>query len=246
MNKFILRMGVKKTVFIITVVSVLVSIVVSIFVAMLVPSISIKMTMLMSILAPLLIAPLVSYPFVKLVFQLNALENEMRALATFDSLTKLLNRRAFLERAEYAYTIAKREKQNFCILAADMDLFKLINDQYGHATGDQVLTLFGKIVKKVSRESDIAGRIGGEEFSFFLPNTTIDEAENFANRLHHAVKETSIDYRGIPIHFTISVGLAAFTGGNLSRFDALLHFADTALYEAKKKGRNQTVKVVGL
>lgn len=246
MNQCILRMGVRNTVMIITVLSVLVSLAIAFLMVMLIPSISIKMTLLMSILAPLIIAPLVSYPFINLVFQLNRLESEMRALATYDSLTKLLNRRAFLERAEYAYTIAKREKQNFCVLVADMDLFKLINDQYGHATGDQVLTLFGQIVKKVSRESDIAGRIGGEEFAFFLPNTTLDAAENFANRLHSAVRDTSVDFKGLPIHFTVSVGLASFTGENMSQFDALLHFADRALYEAKTNGRNQTVKVIGL
>jgi len=243
---FILKVGMKKTVLLVTVFSVLVSIALSFLVATLIPSISVKVSLIMSVIVPLIIAPLVSFPFVKLLFQLNALEVEMRALATYDALTKLLNRRAFLERADFAYNIAKREKQPFCILAVDLDFFKSINDQYGHATGDEVLAQFGLITNQISRESDICGRTGGEEFSFFLANTTIDEAENFTNRLHTAIRSASVNYKGLPIHFTVSIGLAAFTGYNISQLDALLQFADAALYEAKKNGRNQTVKSVGL
>lgn len=113
----------KKTVLLVTVFSVLVSIALSFLVATLIPSISVKVSLIMSVIVPLIIAPLVSFPFVNLLFQLNALEVEMRALATYDALTKLLNRRAFLERADFAYNIAKREKQPFCILAVDLDFF---------------------------------------------------------------------------------------------------------------------------
>ncbi|MGB2831766.1 MAG: GGDEF domain-containing protein [Methylotenera sp.] len=231
---------------IITGVSVLISMAIAAVVGSLLPTFSMKPSLLTSAIIPLVIAPLVSLPFVKMLFQLNFLEMEMRELATYDALTKLLNRRAFLERAEFAYNVAKREKQNFCILAVDLDLFKLINDQYGHATGDEVLALFGQITQQTSRESDIFGRVGGEEFSFFLPNTTIDEAENFVNRLHTAIRQASVNYKGMPIHFTVSIGLVAFTGMNISKFDSLLQFADAALYEAKKQGRNRTVKAIGL
>lgn len=202
--------------------------------------------MVMAFLTPLIVTPLIGVPFTSLVFQLHALETKMRELATFDELTNLHNRRAFLEKAEFALQLAKRENQHFCVLMTDLDLFKLVNDQYGHATGDAVLALFGQLTKQISRASDVSGRTGGEEFSFFLPNTSAEEGEVFANRLHTAVREASVDYKGLTIHFTVSIGLAAFTGKNLSRLDGLLQLADQAMYEAKKLGRNQTVKVVGL
>jgi diguanylate cyclase (GGDEF)-like protein len=246
MKQLILKLGARKTVFIITVLSVLVSMLIAATIAAVLPHASMKPSLLVSAMTPLVIAPLLSWPFVRLLFQLNRLEVEMRALATYDSLTKLLNRRVFLERAEYAFSIAKREKQGFCILAADLDLFKLINDQYGHATGDNVLALFGQVVRNVSRDSDISGRVGGEEFTFFLPNTTADEAMFFAERLHEAIRNASVSYKGTLVKFTVSIGLASFSGNNTSSLDSLLNFADTALYEAKRNGRNQTVKITGL
>lgn len=248
MEKFkqlVLRSGQLKTVVILTAVSVIFSAFISYIVSLLYPSINATLSITMAILTPLIIAPLVSIPFTKLLFQLHALEIKMRELATFDELTNLHNRRAFLEKAEFAYHVVKRENQNFCMLMVDLDLFKLVNDQYGHATGDAVLALFGQLTKEVSRVSDVAGRTGGEEFCFFLPNTSLEEGEIFANRLHTAVRQASVDYKGLTIHFTVSIGLAAFTGKNLSSLDSLLQLADQAMYEAKRLGRNQTVKVIG-
>jgi diguanylate cyclase (GGDEF)-like protein len=200
----------------------------------------------MTFIAPLIIAPLVSAPMVKLLFQINALESKMRDLATYDSLTKVLNRRAFLEWAEYAYQLAKREQQQFAILLVDVDFFKCINDEYGHATGDQVLALFGQAAQQISRVSDVVGRIGGEEFAFFLPNTNLAQAEVFSTRLHEAVGKISLDYQGLTIRFSVSVGVAAFSGKSMSNLDALIQLADEAMYRAKKLGRNQTAKVEGL
>lgn len=251
MKRLVLKWGTKKTVFVITVSSIFISVIVAFLAIWGLQQLEIKLptvlaTMLIAIVVPLLVAPIVSTPLVGLIFQISQLETEMRVLATYDGLTKLLNRRVFLERAEYAFNIAKREKQNFSILVVDLDFFKRINDQYGHAVGDVVLATFGHLVRKISRDSDIAGRVGGEEFTFFLPNTTAAEAEYFAERLHAAVKESSVNHEGTQICYTVSVGLASFTGNNTSSLDSLLQFTDSALYEAKKSGRNQTSKLIGL
>ncbi|MGB4810894.1 MAG: GGDEF domain-containing protein [Methylophilaceae bacterium] len=242
MKQFVLKIGSFKTIILITLFSILVSVTVVFLLSWLFPSLK---PSIVAALVAAIIALLVAVPMVNLLFQVSALEKEMRALATYDELTKLLNRRSFLERAEYACHLARREKQNFAILIADLDWFKLINDQYGHAAGDEVLALLGQVISQISRASDIAGRIGGEEFAFFLPNTNLEAADNFANRLHHAISEVSVDYKGVPIHFTISIGLAEFTGQNPSQLVALMQLADEALYEAKRAGRNQTVKVLG-
>ena len=249
MEKFkqlVLRLGQFKTVVILTAVSVIFSAFISYIVSLLYPSVNMSMSITMAILTPLIIAPLVSIPFTKVLFQIHALEIKMRELATIDALTSLHNRRAFIEKAEFALHLAKREKQSFCVMMFDLDLFKLVNDQYGHATGDAVLALFGQLSKQILRASDVSGRIGGEEFCFFLPNTTMEGGEVLANRLHTAVRQASVDYKGMPIHFTVSIGLAAFTSSNLCQLDGLLQLADQALYEAKKLGRNQTAKILGL
>jgi diguanylate cyclase (GGDEF)-like protein len=251
MKRLVLKWGARNTVILITVFSVLISMAVTLILVVTlnhlrVASLSIMTQILVAIIVPLFAAPIISWPFVGVLFQINQLEAEMRVLATYDSLTKLLNRRVFLERAEYAHNIAKREKQDFSILAVDLDFFKRVNDQYGHTAGDNVLATFGQLVRNISRESDIAGRVGGEEFTFFLPNTTSSEAEFFADRIHAAVKETTVNHLGTSIRFTVSIGLASFTGNNSSSLDALLQFADSALYEAKKNGRNQTIKLIGL
>lgn len=251
MKRLVLKWGTNKTVFILTVSSILISGIVAFCATWALNQLDIALSalfvvMVVAFVVPLIVAPIVSWPLVGLIFEISQLETEMRVLATYDALTKLLNRRVFLERAEYAFNIAKREKQNFSILVVDLDFFKRINDRYGHAVGDLVLAAFGQLVRKISRDSDIAGRVGGEEFTFFLPNTTAVEAEYFAERLHAAVKETSVNHQGAQIYFTVSAGLASFTGNNTSSLDSLLQFTDSALYEAKKNGRNQTSKLIGL
>ncbi len=251
MKRLVLKLGAKNTVIVVTVSSILFSVMLTLIAVWGLHHYDIHLPFVVvaaviAVVIPMLIVPIVSGPLVGLIFQISQLETEMRVLATYDGLTKLLNRRVFLGRAEYAFSIAKREKQSFSILAVDLDFFKRVNDQYGHTAGDAVLAAFGNLVRKISRDSDIAGRVGGEEFTFFLPNTTASEAAFFAERLHAAVKETVVHHMGVPIRFTVSVGLAAFTGNNTSSLDSLLQFADSALYEAKNNGRNRTVQMIGL
>jgi diguanylate cyclase (GGDEF)-like protein len=189
--------------------------------------------------APLIFAPVISWFTIGLIFEIHELEEEMRLLATYDSLTGLLSRRAFMEQSNYICHFAERQGLEFTILVIDLDHFKKINDQYGHETGDKVLESFGKIMRLKSRESDLAGRIGGEEFAFFLPATTADKACNFAERLQKAIREDIIKKNNVHIRYTASIGLAYFS--QTMNIEMAISQADKALYRAKRNGRNQTV-----
>ncbi|MBT3320664.1 MAG: GGDEF domain-containing protein [Anaerolineae bacterium] len=189
---------------------------------------------------PLIAAPIIGWVLIDLLFKIHQLEEEMRELATYDALTGLLRRRAFTERAELLYKIAKREKLVFSIVMVDFDHFKKINDQYGHDAGDKVLAAFGKTVLKIMRESDLACRFGGEEFAFFLSNTAQTQALKFSERLHIAIRESSINYEGASIQYTVSMGIASYPKARIKNVQGFLKVADKGLYIAKENGRNQT------
>ena len=125
-------------------------------------------------------------------------------------------------------------------IMADIDLFKSINDRYGHPAGDAVLKLFADVVNSVARRSDIMGRLGGEEFAIVLPSTNTSEALEFSERLHHAINQAVLKYNGSAIRYTASIGLSEFDTDSADGIDDLLARADLALYQAKQSGRNQT------
>lgn len=120
-----------------------------------------------------------------------------------------------------------------------MDYFKEINDQFGHATGDKVLASVGNLIRKKLRSSDLACRLGGDEFIFFLPKTSSEQAWKFSERMHKALKEIE-KYSDIPIQCTASMGLASYPEIETRDIEELYKAADKALYRAKENGRNQT------
>ncbi|EDZ62611.1 sensory box/GGDEF domain protein [Sulfurimonas gotlandica GD1] len=167
------------------------------------------------------------------------LQEQLETQATTDYLTELHNRRYFTSRLEEEVARIKRDKKvTSSLLMFDLDKFKLINDTLGHLMGDVVLKIFADILKKNLRKSDIAGRIGGEEFAMILPSTNIREAKVLANRIREEVsnKKTIID--GNSINFTVSIGLTAIASDDANS-DSAFARADTALYMAKGKGRNR-------
>ena len=172
--------------------------------------------------------------------ELDQLEVEMRKTATFDLLTGLLSRHAFMEQGNYAFHLAKRESFGLAVLMVDLDHFNSINDEFGHASGDRVLEAFGKIVVQIARRSDLAGRLGGEEFAFLLPNTSAKQAWDISERLHETIKKTVIVYDGSAICFTVSIGIAATPKDRVENIEKLLSMADKAMYQAKENGRNQS------
>lgn len=159
-------------------------------------------------------------------------------LARFDVLTGVLSRRALLEVLDAEVARAKRYGSSLACLMLDLDHFKKFNDAYGHQYGDKVLHRIAGVLFEHCRTNDHLGRYGGEEFLIILPETRIDGATTFAERVRSAVANTSLDQNEERI--TISIGVAEWRGPDDSA-NRLIAQADRALLEAKKAGRNCVV-----
>ena len=166
-------------------------------------------------------------------------EAELREIASLDFLTETCNRRHFLELAEKEFARSSRYNYSVSLLMIDIDFFKKINDTYGHHTGDIVLKKFSFLCREIIRESDIFGRIGGEEFSILLPETDLKDGMIFAERLRKAVEDTEWDIEKIKISFTISIGVSECTENPECTVEEVIKKADSALYRAKENGRNK-------
>ena len=188
MKKTIFKLGRAKAIIVITSICILISLatttIIVLFLQMNDFNVNLATALYIAAFVPLIATPIISWVLIDLLFKIHQLEEEMRELATHDTLTGLLCRRAFTEKAELLYKIAKRGNLVFSIVMVDFDHFKKINDQYGHDAGDKVLAAFGKTVLKIMRESDLACRFGGEEFAFFLSNIDQAQALAFSERLH--------------------------------------------------------------
>jgi diguanylate cyclase (GGDEF)-like protein len=158
-------------------------------------------------------------------------------LSRHDSLTNILNRRAFLELFHIEQTRQRRHKHALSVLLLDIDFFKSINDTFGHAAGDAVLIQLCETVQQLLRRSDAFGRIGGEEFAILLPQTAADSAFILAERIRESVAEkVGHGYRLV----TLSIGVACLASGEETPQE-IMRRADQALYEAKENGRNCSV-----
>ncbi|OGW33108.1 MAG: hypothetical protein A2X58_13345 [Nitrospirae bacterium GWC2_56_14] len=156
----------------------------------------------------------------------------------FDPLTKLLNRRAFKKILEYEFNMLQRNKRHCTVAMVDIDLFKNINDTYGHASGDAVLKGLADLFLKQLRRYDTVGRFGGEEFIFCLPNTALSSARNVMERLRKKVENMRMrSIEGEMLHMTISIGIAELKLKDT--IDGTLRHVDKALYNAKESGRNR-------
>jgi diguanylate cyclase (GGDEF)-like protein len=163
------------------------------------------------------------------------IHREFEYIASHDSLTGTLTRRALLQAAEHEMQRWQRYGQGFSLLLLDIDHFKRINDQHGHLTGDRVLVAFAGVVQHLLRSSDRLGRYGGEEFMVLLPATDAATALAVAERMRAAVAE----HPGPP-GCTTSIGVTCVQARD-SNFEALIARADAALYQAKGEGRNRVV-----
>ncbi len=158
-------------------------------------------------------------------------------LASFDDLTKLLNRRAFLSAAARRLEIAVNYGDPACLLMLDIDHFKQVNDRFGHAVGDQVLRSFADGLKACVRQEDLTGRIGGEEFCVFLPGCDVEAARRIAEDIRRETKERLTAVAGFPVKGTVSIGIGQYSAA-LSTVELLCVAADGALYDAKASGRD--------
>ncbi|GEM_PF-3903704 len=164
-----------------------------------------------------------------------ALESTWRA--TVDALTGVLNRGAFVERAEELYEDAARENRPLTVFVADLDNFKAINDTWGHGVGDEILKQVAQVCNDAVRLNDVFGRHGGEEFVGILPDTREEEGRGVAERLREAVEDVVVLDGDDEINVTISLGVAGRRPADES-FDDVFDRADRALYAAKDAGRN--------
>jgi len=163
------------------------------------------------------------------------LAKEAQELANTDPLTNLPNRRCTFGRLESMVEVAQQHGSPLTAIMLDIDHFKRVNDTHGHQTGDEVIVQVAELARRQARQSDVVGRIGGEEFVWLLPRIDGDAARALAERLRGSV-ERGIEGSSLP-HVTISIGLAEFQSGDDG--DGLLARADAALYKAKESGRNQ-------
>lgn len=174
------------------------------------------------------------------ISQRKKLEEELFEQANTDALTGVNNRRCFLEQAEQELRRAQRFKRAVSVMMIDIDYFKPINDRFGHAAGDAVLQGVVKAALESLRQSDVMGRLGGEEFAVLLPETNLEAALDVANRLRAHIAERPVVTVDAAVPCTVSVGVAELAPHDTT-IDALLHRADTALYRAKEQGRNRVV-----
>ena len=165
------------------------------------------------------------------------LENELKQMASTDSLTGVSNRRHLFELADREHYRARRYGYGLCAVMIDIDRFKALNDSYGHDVGDEALRRLAETCKSEVRTGDIFGRIGGEEFVAVYTNQSLKQALLAAERLREEIGSISIPVPGGKTSMTASLGVAALSKED-SSFDDLLRRADAALYEAKKNGRN--------
>ncbi|MEL0169289.1 MAG: diguanylate cyclase [Pseudomonadaceae bacterium] len=170
--------------------------------------------------------------------QLESANTKLQELALRDGLTGLLNRRYWESCLEREFARHQRYDSPVSLVIFDIDHFKRVNDTYGHQTGDEVIRATARATTELARETDFAGRYGGEEFVVLLPGTTLDGAAQFAERLRHAVEQQIVDFQGSPLTYTISLGVAAITD-DMPDYQALLEQADKALYASKEGGRNR-------
>jgi diguanylate cyclase (GGDEF)-like protein len=192
---------------------------------------SLRVGIMLTALGPLAVASVMSGR--------NYLLKRLEHTATHDPLTDALNRGGYIAHTKLQFLQAMGNPSSNALFMFDIDHFKAVNDNYGHAAGDRVLTLFVQIVQQCLREPDLLGRLGGEEFSILLMQCPTESAQEIAQRIIQKVATTpfEIDDQHPALKITVSIGVVCFSGE--APLDILLSHADQALYQAKTTGRNR-------
>ena len=176
--------------------------------------------------------------------KLERAQKKLKELAIIDDLTGLYNRRYFFSRLSYETHRSKRFGQSLGCIILDIDLFKEVNDSYGHLAGDVVLKGLADTVKSCCREIDTVARYGGEEIIILLPGTDLKGSYGLSEKIRKAVENMKCLYENIPISVTVSLGAVSFTAEDLGKieknYDVMVKYADNALYRAKNNGRNRS------
>ena len=188
---------------------------------------------------------------VRVHYKIKVLQEELRAnsrrleeLSNTDGLTRLYNRRYFMELLDLEFQRAQRYESKLAFVMMDIDHFKEFNDSYGHLLGDRILSEISQIFQENLRINDIIGRYGGEEFGLMMPETDLKGALVVAERYRKRIEDFTMVEADKPLKITISLGVACYPHPQIRTVDDLIRLADNALYEAKKYGRNR-VEVAG-
>jgi diguanylate cyclase len=171
---------------------------------------------------------------------MQSLNTQLQKVSQVDGLTGLYNRRFWDEQFVMEYKRGKRSESPSALIMLDIDNFKKVNDTYGHPAGDEVIKALAGVIKKATRETDIAGRYGGEEFAIILPDTPVANVEFVAERIRRLVEKCIVVYDEINISFTVSIGISGFKHTHKDSTQ-WLDMADKALYQAKAAGKNQVL-----
>jgi len=174
----------------------------------------------------------------KLQRELQQKQKELERLTRLDGLTGLYNRNTFVELTRKELQRAKRQGSNTSIMLLDLDHFKRVNDTWGHPAGDAVLRHVAALINSAIRTTDLAGRLGGEEFIILLPGTTSEGARKIAEKIRTRLEATPAHWEQGHIAMTASIGLASNAAGENRDFNSLYTDGDKALYLAKHRGRN--------
>ena len=166
------------------------------------------------------------------------ISEDMKDIAVRDQLTDTLNRRGFGEQAARAYATSRRTDTPVSVIMTDIDRFKYINDEFGHAAGDLALVHFAEVLKVNRRSDDILARMGGEEFALVLPGTTLENAIEIADELCARIESSPIEIDGEALLMTASFGVASISTKDACLTDVIVR-ADRALYRSKRSGRNR-------
>jgi two-component system, cell cycle response regulator len=167
-------------------------------------------------------------------FHANLMSSALR-----DGLTKLFNKRYFLERLDAELKFAQRHRTAVSLLLLDLDHFKKVNDTLGHLAGDAVLAAVAAALSKAVRNEDVVARYGGEEMAIILRAIGIDAAAGMAERMRKVVENTAIQFDGRELRVTVSIGVAEYPSTPAKQIDELIEASDKALYRAKDGGRNR-------
>lgn len=183
---------------------------------------------------------------VRVHYKIKALQEELREsnrqleeLSNTDGLTKLYNRRYFMEMLELEFQRAQRYEAKLGFVMIDIDHFKDFNDTYGHLLGDRILYEVAQILRENLRVHDIVGRYGGEEFALLMPETDMKGALVVAERYRKRIEDFMLLENERELKITISLGVATYPRADIKSVDDLIRMADNALYKAKKNGRNR-------
>lgn len=176
----------------------------------------------------------------QIAVELKVAELELRRLISIDPLTGAYNRRYFFEVAAKELSRVQRYKSSASVMLLDVDHFKVINDTYGHASGDIALKKVTLLCLSRLRKVDIFARIGGEEFAFFLPETDLDGAHQLAERIRSLFERMEMRLDTESVRLTTSIGVSSVSEHD-KNIESVVQRADGALYKAKENGRNQTI-----